>query len=290
MKPLDITSGLWRLIRPDGSIASECVLFRPDGAVEGYNAPDEKRWRISEGSLSFCDANDTVTTRFDEIVCYEPYLRLRGRYREQPQTLLTLERREWEQREHRANCTRFHFQNEIAKYGWKIGIHSYGMPKVIDPQDDRLIIGNYTSIAEGVSIALSNHQTRFVTTFPFSTLNDYWPSVPESIADHHSKGDVTIGSDVWIGLNAFIGSGVKIGHGAIIGAHAVVVKDVPAYAICVGNPARVVRYRFNQPTIESLLNIAWWTWSDRKINRFLHLILSENVDDFINSSEIYTEI
>ena len=94
-----------------------------------------------------------------------------------------------------------------------------------------------------------------------------------------------IGNDVWIGANAFIGSGVTIHDGAVIGAHAVVVKDVPPYAVCVGNPGRVVKYRFEPEIITALLKLRWWDWPDEKIDRFLPLILSPDIVAFLNAAE-----
>jgi tetrahydrodipicolinate N-succinyltransferase len=75
-----------------------------------------------------------------------------------------------------------------------------------------------------------------------------------------SKGDVSIGNDVWIGRNTIILSGTTIGDGAVIGAGSVITKDVPPYAIVVGNPGRIVKYRFEQMVIEKMLRIRWWDW------------------------------
>ena len=80
-------------------------------------------------------------------------------------------------------------------------------------------------------------------------------------------------------------SGVTIGDGAVVGVRAVVTKDVPAYGIVAGNPARLVRKRFDESTIERLLGIAWWTWDDRKIERFMPLLLNDKIDDFLQAAE-----
>jgi acetyltransferase-like isoleucine patch superfamily enzyme len=80
-----------------------------------------------------------------------------------------------------------------------------------------------------------------------------------------SRGDIVIGSDVWLGVGALILSGVTVGHGAVVAAGAVVVKDVPPYAIVGGNPARILRMRFEGETVEALLRIAWWNWPQEKI-------------------------
>ena len=77
-----------------------------------------------------------------------------------------------------------------------------------------------------------------------------------------TKGDVLIGNDVWIATEAIIMSGVTIGDGVVIGARAVVTKNVPPYTIVAGNPAIVMKQRFDDKTIQRLLDVKWWSWSD----------------------------
>jgi virginiamycin A acetyltransferase len=91
------------------------------------------------------------------------------------------------------------------------------------------------------------------------------------------KGDTVIGNDVWIGYEAVIMAGVKIGDGAIIASKSVVTKDVPAYAIAGGNPAKVIRQRFDDQAIANLLKIAWWNWDMEKITRNLDRIVSADI-------------
>ena len=79
---------------------------------------------------------------------------------------------------------------------------------------------------------------------------------------------VVIGNDVWIGSGAFIKAGVRIGSGAVIGAHAVVVHDVEPYSVVAGVPAREIRKRFSQETIEKLLKLSWWDWPEKKLEAF----------------------
>ena len=104
-------------------------------------------------------------------------------------------------------------------------------------------------------------------TYPFNALF----SEGAHITGHpSSKGDIVIGNDVWIGYQSCILSGVTIGNGAIIGAKSVVTKDVPPYAIVAGNPAKFIRYRFPQETIDKLENLAWWDWDISVIKERFH--------------------
>ena len=165
-----------------------------------------------------------------------------------------------------------------------IGKHTCGKPKVLDWNTGaKLRIGAFCSIARKVTIILSGeHRTDWVTTFPLTHhfLNSGIDGHPTS------KGDVVIGNDVWIGHGATILSGVTIGDGAVIGAYSVVAKNVPAYCIAVGNPAKVIRQRFTDEQVQSLLKIKWWEWEDCKILDHSHLLLSDNIDDFIKEFEL----
>lgn len=169
----------------------------------------------------------------------------------------------------------------------KIGKHSYtdgGSPNVIIHKDihGKLIIGSFVSIGPYCNIFLgSEHKTEFISTFPFSRIFDNVPYI-ENIK---TKGDVVIGSDVWIGGYVTILSGVMIGHGAIIGAGSVVAKDVEPYSIVVGNPVREIRKRFTQEQRERLLQIQWWEYSDDEIDKFIPLLMNEDIDGFITYME-----
>ena len=148
-----------------------------------------------------------------------------------------------------------------------VGDHTYGFPNVYSWGDDtKLYIGKYCSIAEGVVIVLGGeHRMDWITTFPFSTLARDWPQAKQINGHPSTKGDVVIGNDVWIGQGALILSGVTIGDGAVIGAGSVVTKDVEDYAIAAGNPAKFVKFRFDQVTRIGLKKLSWWNWSDEEV-------------------------
>jgi serine acetyltransferase len=96
------------------------------------------------------------------------------------------------------------------------------------------------------------------------------------------KGDIIVGNDVWIGAKSTIMSGVNIGNGAVIGSNSTITKDVPPYAIVVGNPGKIVKYRFTEKQIESLLKISWWDWTEDRIKTEAMNMWSNNVDEFID--------
>ena len=130
--------------------------------------------------------------------------------------------------------------------------------------EERVEIGKFCSFARDILIfGGGEHLTERATTFPF-VLFFADPPLAE-IIDGQTKGKTVIKNDVWIGNGATILSGVKIGNGAVIGAKSVVAQDIPDYAIAVGNPAQVKRYRFQPEMIERLLSLQWWNWDLRKI-------------------------
>lgn len=132
-------------------------------------------------------------------------------------------------------------------------------------------IGNFCSVAKDVTIQEYNHRADRLSTYNF----EKHIFAGKSINDVVSKGPIVIGSDVWIGTKCVILSGVTIGDGAIVAAGSIVTKDVPAYAIVGGNPARVIRYRFSPEIIAQLLEIKWWSWPDEKIKQNKEFFLGE---------------
>jgi len=167
---------------------------------------------------------------------------------------------------------------------YEFGKGTYGIPKVYDwGEGSTLRVGAYCSIADGAQIFLGGeHRTDWVTTYPFPV---FWEAAMGIQGHPRSKGDVIIGNDVWIGTEATLLSGVKIGDGAVIGAKSVVVKDVPPYAIVAGNPARVIKMRFDDDTIARLLRVKWWEWDNARIERALPLLLQEDSRAFLCAVE-----
>ena len=129
-----------------------------------------------------------------------------------------------------------------------------------------VLIGNYSSIAHGIKfIVAANHDSSTISTYPFQEVYEGIYGNNPSLHPECNHCQIIIGNDVWIGAYATIMGGVRIGNGAVIGAGAVVAKDVPPYAVVVGNPAKIIRYRFNAATIAWLQNLRWWNWSPEKV-------------------------
>lgn len=143
------------------------------------------------------------------------------------------------------------------------------------------IIGNYCSIGPDVSICMGIHPIdEMISSHPVFYAKRQIPgfNLVESTS-FEEYGKVEIGSDVWVGARAIINSDVKIGHGAIIASGAVVTKDVPPYAIVGGVPARVIRYRFDESTVEELLKSKWWEKPIEELKD--NLPLMKNIDEFV---------
>ena len=167
---------------------------------------------------------------------------------------------------------------------YSIGEMTYGYPKVYDYKDGtNLVIGNYCSFADNVNILIGGeHHSNYISTFPFTTFLE----VEFKIRDKKSKGDVIIGNDVWVANNVTILSGVTIGDGAILGAGSIVTKNVKDYEVVAGNPAKHLKFRFSKEQIIALKKIAWWEWDLNKIKENYQLIMSNNIDLFIEKHSI----
>ena len=138
---------------------------------------------------------------------------------------------------------------------------------------DKLIIGKFCQIAAGVEFVMNgaNHQMNAATTYPFYIFGTWEQNAPAQ-SDLPLKGDTVIGNDVWIGQNATILPGVHIGDGAIIGANSVVASDVAPYTIVAGNPAKLIRKRFDNELTALLLKFKWWDKSIDDINSLIPVL------------------
>ena len=164
---------------------------------------------------------------------------------------------------------------------------SYLAPYLFPLSKDSLIIGKFVQIAHGVRFITSsaNHKMSGFSTYPFNTFMMTPQTTSEDITamfeDTQNRGDTLVGNDVWIGMNAVIMPGVKIGDGTIIGANSVVTKNVEPYTVVGGNPATIIKKRFDEQTIDTLLNIKWWDWSIEKIEKNIDVITGNDLDALI---------
>ncbi|WP_147822700.1 CatB-related O-acetyltransferase [Salidesulfovibrio onnuriiensis] len=146
---------------------------------------------------------------------------------------------------------------------------------------DRLIIGRYCAIARNVTFIMNgaNHAMGGFSSYPFFIFGSGWEAARPAPEQFPYKGDTVIGSDVWIGYDATIMPGVSIGHGCIVGAKSVVTGDVPPYSIVAGNPARVIRMRFEEEVVSRLLALQWWEWEPEKVTRNLPAIIGSDLEE-----------
>ena len=130
---------------------------------------------------------------------------------------------------------------------------------------DKLIIGKFCAIAQGTTFIMgpANHRIGSASTYPFNVFGGAWSELtPDHMSQLPRKGDTIVGNDVWLGRECVVMPGVKIGDGAVVGMGAVVTKDVPPYAVVVGVPARVIKYRFDNDVIKELLELRWWDFPE----------------------------
>ena len=139
---------------------------------------------------------------------------------------------------------------------------------------DRLTVGKFCSIACGARFLMNsaNHAMGSLSTYVFPIFCEEWDHGMKVTEAWDNRGGIAVGNDVWIGYEAVILSGVTIGDGAIVAARSVVTKDVPPYTVVGGVPARPIRRRFGQETIDALLELKWWDWPPEKLSGSLRAI------------------
>ena len=142
---------------------------------------------------------------------------------------------------------------------------------------DKLIIGKFCMIASAVTFIMNgaNHLTDAISSYPFAIFGKDWQGAMDG-KSYPLKGDTIIGNDVWIGYNATLMPGVRIGDGAIIASNATVTKNVAPYSIVGGNPAKLIRKRFSDSDIQTLLELRWWNWPIEQITENLNLLTGED--------------
>jgi chloramphenicol O-acetyltransferase type B len=187
----------------------------------------------------------------------------------------------------RDNCRIFESSfegNNIIYERCSIGRSSLGKYSYLsqDSNIGNLTVGRFCSIGPGFAVGLGTHPSNYVSTSPvfFSTRKQ----CGVTFADREYFTEQTsssIGNDVWIGAKVFMKDGTTINHGAIVAAGAVVTRDVAPYAIVGGVPARTIRMRFDDQTIEALLATSWWDWNESELRSAQQLFAQEGAEAFL---------
>ena len=146
---------------------------------------------------------------------------------------------------------------------------------------EKLVIGRFCALGTGVRFIMNgaNHRMDGPSTFPFPIMGASWAEHFDLITGLPGRGETVVGNDVWFGYRTTIMPGVRVGHGAIVASEAVVVDDVPDYAIVGGNPASLIRSRFSQADVARLLALAWWDWPAEHITMHVRTIMSGTIDE-----------
>ncbi|MFL0414207.1 type B chloramphenicol O-acetyltransferase [uncultured Sphingomonas sp.] len=174
---------------------------------------------------------------------------------------------------------------KVGRYSYYSGYyHGHGFDECAryllpDEGVDRLIIGSFCSIGSGAAFIMAGnqgHRSDWISTFPFFWMPDV-PCFAGAANGFQPAGDTIIGNDVWIGSEAVIMPGVRIGDGAIIGTRSLVTRHVEPYAIVGGNPAKVLRKRFDDADIARLLELRWWDWSDAELREAMPILTSGDI-------------
>jgi acetyltransferase-like isoleucine patch superfamily enzyme len=279
-----LVAALWTFSQVGTQAVPKRLRLLPSGGIGGYVHCNEASWRLQDGVVVLVNDAGKPSTRFSHMAqTADGRLVLEGDFLLDPAAAirLRLEEHQWDESHAFPGRTSLYLSDRIDADGWTVGEHTYGRPLVYANGPERLHVGRYSSIAEQVTIVLTNHRADFISTYPFALLRDHWWSVQDHFSDHKGRGDVRIGSDVWIGHGALVSAGVHVGHGAVIGSQAVVTRDVAPYTIVAGSPARPIGTRFAPDVVDALLRIAWWDWPDQKVDRYLPMILSPDISAFI---------
>lgn len=158
---------------------------------------------------------------------------------------------------------------------------------------DKLIIGKFCQIGEGVEFVMNgaNHQMNCATTFPFYIFEGWNEQQREpELSDLPLKGDTVIGNDVWIGQNVTIMPGIHIGDGAVVGLNSTVTRNIPPYSVAAGNPAVIIRKRFDDEFIELMLRLKWWDKNIEEVRKLIPVLTCSDLGKVRNDIKIYLGI
>jgi chloramphenicol O-acetyltransferase type B len=170
--------------------------------------------------------------------------------------------------------------------GVELGRHTYGFGEDTFPiftEGARIVVGAFCAIDNEARIhGGGEHVITRAASFPLNAM--LFDRGKRNAIDDRETGPTVIGNDVWIGKGATVLTGLTVGDGAVVGTRAVVTKPVAPYAIVVGNPARILRYRFEPEIRERLLALRWWDWSDEEIRARRQWFMGD-VESFLDEME-----
>jgi virginiamycin A acetyltransferase len=195
-----------------------------------------------------------------------------------------------------------YLSNVVTDPDIQVGEHTYYNDFIRDPRDfqknnvlyhhpevyhDKIVIGKYCSIACGTKFlcTIAHHSKRSLAYYPFPLAGEHWDLTMEDL-DWVDKGPTIVGNDVWFGYDCVIMPGVHIGDGAAIGTRAVVTKDVPPYTVVAGNPARVIKKRFDDKTAGALMELKWWDLPEDELRDLLPDLVYGRLDKVLARKQI----
>ncbi len=165
----------------------------------------------------------------------------------------------------------------------KLGKYSYAHEyKEVGDEIKETIVGNFSSINSLTVLGFNdkNYKIGNISNYPFYLCSPDLFEINETNIINSSK-ITRIGNDVWIGSGVTINNGVKIGDGVIIAYNSYVTEDIPPYCIVGGNPAKIIKKRYNDEIIEKLVKIQWWNWPDIKIKQNKEYFLNKSINEFV---------
>ncbi len=182
--------------------------------------------------------------------------------------------------------TRPKVEHPAVPRGVELGRHTFGYGELTFPiftEGARIVVGAFCAIDNEARIhGGGEHVTSRAASFPLNAM--LFDRGKRNAVDDLDKGTTVIGNDVWVGKGATVLAGRTVGDGAVVGARAVVTKSVPPYAVVVGNPARIARYRFDSDIRERLLALRWWDWDDDQIRARERWFMGD-VESFLDEME-----
>ena len=290
-----LTQRYWRYGLVGSAPVCNALRFNPNGRISGYYSKNEHRWEIENSNLIIYDVYGNKSVFFDDIKSKlkDDGVEILGWYKDDVEPKISMAPQLPTFQPRVFSQLRDSMMHLVSDHGYEVGDYSYGLVNAVDPQFGKMKIGKFCSIGPNFTAIIGNHDWRLVTSYPFIQIDKVFNNIEEQWdlseisdkEDHYSNGTTEIGNDVWVGKDVIVISGIKIGDGAVIAAGAVVTKDVPAYSIVGGNPAKLIRYRFSPEIINRLLNLRWWDWEKEKLSHFLPLLVSHDIEKFLDAAE-----